>query len=246
MSFGISGCGENDDEPLPVESLSQYIVDSDLPVIRQQLIACALGGQMHFLPEPANSVSIIYYPEGNANSVKYFETGGSDIDIEDFSLYQEMILDDRSLFGGYLRRFIRSANTEVNWCVVTYIKEGNLHISDPILLRLPEVPTEFNSELLEIDQSINLSPEFSWEDGIVEENIIYFHVVTDNNDNLISGTYTTEKQFRFYDLGNVVLNIRDIDPPPTLMSNTGYTFTLMGISDDNWVNLVIEEDFETP
>ena len=52
--------------------------------------------------------------------------------------------------------------------------------------------------------------------------------------NLISGTYTYEPNFTFYDLSNVVLNITDTSSVPLLKENSTYTFTLMGVSEDNW------------
>lgn len=68
-------------------------------------------------------------------------------------------------------------------------------------------------------------------------------MVSDAAGNLISGTYTEQKHFQFYNLSNVVMNIHDVRPPPTLQTNATYTFTLMGVSEDNWVNLMAMKPF---
>jgi len=63
--------------------------------------------------------------------------------------------------------------------------------------------------------------------------------------NLISGTYTYDRAFTVYDLSNVVLNITDTTFVPTLEPNQNYNFTMMGVSEDNWVNLFIRKTFVT-
>tara|TARA_B110000037_G_scaffold188288_1_gene219533 strand:- start:56975 stop:57187 length:213 start_codon:yes stop_codon:yes gene_type:complete len=69
--------------------------------------------------------------------------------------------------------------------------------------------------------------------------------VSDLEGNLISGTYTYEKNFTFYDLTNVVLNIKDVDPALALQPNRTYRITMMAVSQDNWVNLLCEKKFNT-
>ena len=80
---------------------------------------------------------------------------------------------------------------------------------------------------------------------MIDENIIYFQVISDVNGNFISGTYTVEKEFTFYDLSNVVFNITDTTALPVLELDTQYVVTLMGISEDNWVNVYMQKPFST-
>ena len=86
-------------------------------------------------------------------------------------------------------------------------------------------------------------PKFVWEDNAVGDNAIYFQVISDDQNNLISGTYTYDNYFQFYDLENVVLNITTQTPQP-LTLNQEYNFTLMDVSEDNWVNWVVLKTFE--
>lgn len=239
----LTACADKD--AVNPGSLSAYIQNNTFTLVRDQLIACAAGGQTGFLDDPRKPTSIFFYPKGDAHTFKYFEAGSGDIDSNDLSLYAEKSLEEEPLFNGYLRRFIREKNESQIWCIVTFIKDEALHISNPIKIKYPEMPSEFNPSLLTINLNEKLSPEFSWNDGLVDENEIYFHVVSDLNGNLISGTYTYDKNFKFYDLSNVVLNIRDIEPIPAVQLNETYTLTIMGVSLDNWVNLIIEKDFKT-
>lgn len=239
-------CDDEDLPPTPIDILSDYIEqNSSFPLVRDSLIACAAGGQEGFMFNEERPISIFYYPEGNAAEFLYFETESIDLDPDDLSNYRLRTLPDSPIFNGFLRHFSRQAIDQNIWCRVTFIKDDQLFISNAIRLRYNDSPSEFNPTLLELNQDDKLSPIFSWEDGLVAENAIYFHVVSDAENNLLSGTYTFEKQFQFYNLENVVLNIRDVTPAPELMPNADYNFLLMGVSRENWVNLIIEESFDT-
>ena len=238
-------CGKQEMiKDVTAENLSEYITNNpDNRLVRDSLIACALGGEVNFLTNTSFPISILFYPEGNASDFKYFETETIDVNPNDLENYQRKELADSPIFNGYLRRFEREALDRNTWGIVTFKKDGNLHISNPIRLKLNDKPTEYNPSLLSIDQSEKLSPNFIWEDGIIPENVIYFHALLDANGELISGTYTIDRQFQFYNLSNVVLNIRDINPPPSLTPGESYTMVVMGVSVDNWVNLLLEKSF---
>ncbi len=125
--------------------------------------------------------------------------------------------------------------------MVTYETEEKLHISNPIKLKNNTKPTEWS-----VDVTINtenpVMPVFLWEDGLIPENTIYFQVLSSVNGDFISGTYTFDKRFQFYELDNVVLNINN-ELTPVLNVEEQYNFTLMGVSEDNWVNLVVQKSF---
>ncbi|OEJ99820.1 hypothetical protein [Roseivirga misakiensis] len=238
----LTSC-DTDDSP-DTNTLAGYIEASDSDPVNE-LIACALGGESNALASASHPVSILFLPEGNASEFKYFETTGIDVDNTDFSQYNQTTLNDEPLFGGFLRYFEQSATQNERWGIVTFVRNGAVHYSNPIRIKYSEKPTEFNNALLNIDQTDVLSPIFQWEEGRTPENVIYFHVVSDQNGDLISGTYTTERNWQFYDLSNVVLNINDVAPAPMLMSDSNYTYTMLGVSLDNWVNLVLNTSFDT-
>ena len=101
--------------------------------------------------------------------------------------------------------------------------------------------TEWN-DIVDIDASVSLKPKFSWLNGIHLDNTIYFQVISNEENDFISGTYTTDTWFQYYNLDNVVLNINTAIPEDLMLANQ-YNFTLMGVSVDNWVNLVIQKPF---
>lgn len=241
----LFSCGDDQETVLPI-TLADYIAEnSTFPLIRDSLIACAAGGQENFMVNEERPISIFYYPAGNATDFKYFETASIEVNPDDLSEYQIKTLPDAPILNGYLRHFSHAAIEENIWCRVSFIKEERLHISNAIRLKYNDLPSEFNPELVEIDQAENLSPIFNWQDGRIAENAIYFQVISDADNNLLSGTYTFERQFQFYNLDNVVLNIRDINPVPALLPDEDYNFLLMAVSSDNWVNLIIEKSFDT-
>tara|TARA_R110002073_G_scaffold89852_6_gene212497 strand:+ start:17857 stop:18594 length:738 start_codon:yes stop_codon:yes gene_type:complete len=200
-----------------------------------EVIACAAS------KENDNSTSYIYYyPIPGATNIQYFETDSVDLISDNYNNYYEVKLPEENVFGGYLKRFVRSGDEEV-YCIVTFQVDGKFHKSNPIRLKNRTKPTEYSSTVA-IDQTQSLMPLFSWEDGQFLDTAIYFQVLSDANNDFISGTYTTEKSFQYYKLSNVVLDINRT-VPQDLILNQQYNFSMLAVSLDNWVNLVIETPF---
>ena len=95
-------------------------------------------------------------------------------------------------------------------------------------------PTLWNDEVVIVETPPNM-PVFRWEDNAVGDNAIYFQVISDSQNNLLSGTYTYENLFQYYNTDNVVLNVTT-QTPPDLVPKASYNFTLVDVSSDNWVN----------
>jgi len=127
---------------------------------------------------------------------------------------------------------IASANEK--WVIISFDEDGKRHLSNPIRLKQNTKPTEYLPQNIIVDSSTAM-PNFTWQDGTYDDTKIYFQVVSDANNNLLAGTYTFEKNFQYYKLDNVVLNITKGDPL-TLESGDSYGFTLLAVSEDNWVN----------
>lgn len=228
-------CSEEEKTSVDFENLQEYITENNKDLELGSVIACAAS------EENNDSVSFIfYYPEETATNIQYFETENTSVDKDNFDLYTRIDLETEDVFNGYLERFIRNGDAET-WCIVTYETEEVLHVSNPIRLKNNSKPTEWSSTVV-INNETSLMPIFSWEDGLISENAIYFQVLSSVNGDFISGTYTFDKWFQFYELDNVVLNINN-ERTPVLNLEEQYNFTLMGVSEDNWVNLVVQKSF---
>lgn len=216
------------------QNLQEYInINSGL--IADEVIACAASDEFD------NTISyLFYYPIAGATEIQYFETESTTVNEKDFSFYKRRDLPKEGVFNGYLERYVRKDVNEV-WSIVTYKTNGKLHKSNPIRLKHQTKPTEWTHHVA-IDFTQNTSPKFSWQDGIYKENAIYFQVISAINNDLLSGTYTYDKWFQYYLLDNVVLNVTT-EKPQVLKVGSEYNFTLMGVSLDNWVNLVIVKRF---
>lgn len=237
--FSVSCISET---PKDENILSEYIELNDSLQLAD-LVACA-GGRMNGLLGSASfPTDVFFYPIPGATDFRYFEA--EDIaDSLNFNKYTFKELEDEPLFNGYLWKFNNTDFEGERVGIVTYRSQGLLHVCKYISLKTNVKPTERNADLVQINEN-GLTPEFTWEDGEIKENVIYFQIISDKNNNLISGTYTTDKQFTFYDTSNVVFNITDPSTQPILEEATEYDFTLMGVSEDNWVNLLIEKSFWT-
>lgn len=228
----LSACAT---EEVKYSNLQEYLTMSTVSDL-EDVIACAASKK-----EDSDTVFVFYYPVPDATNVKYFETVDASVVKSDFSKYHEISLPKEKVFNGYLERFVKES-AEETWCIVTYEFAGELRTSQPILLKNKTKPSEWVEEV-EIDLNEKTNPKFSWEDGIYKENTIYFQVIANEKNDLLSGTYTKDKWFQYYKLENVVLNVTR-NAPPQLMLNNSYNFTMMGVSIDNWVNLVVQKDFQ--
>lgn len=218
-------------------SLASFLADTRLSIQDSSVIACAAG--------ISDSVNVYYYPAPGFSDYRIWMLDDPSGDSSDFSFYSEVEYPVGQLFNGYLEYFLLEDFQSETWITVTGESNTQLVVAQPIRIKQKSFPTEVNPELLTIDQSERLMPCFSWKDGSHPGTVIYFHVVSDSQSDLLSGTYTFERQWQFYDLSNVVLNIRDVTPPPELIQQSIYGFSLMGVSEDNWVNMFIQTNFTT-
>jgi hypothetical protein len=221
-------------------NLEEYLAENSTKTIE---IATAFAASKK---DSKSLTYIYYYPLVGASAMRYYETDGtsSTIDKDDFSNYRRKSLTDEAIYSGKLRRYSRT-ETEESWCIVTYIIGDVLYKSEPIKIKIDESPTEWLTETddkITIDSSERLKPKFDWKDGTSDENVEYFQVFTDSESDFLSGTFTTDKSFKYYDLSNTTSNI-NTETPPELIFDDEYNFTVMGISADNWVNLIIQESF---
>lgn len=215
----------------------EFTLDNTLvskEVVLDNVIACAA------LNENNDLISVFLFPRPGVTNIQYFETENSTVDKNDFTNYTSLDFPLIDVFNGFLKKF-EITSSEEKWVIVSFDEGGKTHLSNPIRLKQLTKPTEYLPQNVSIDASSNM-PVFSWVDGQYDDTKIYFEVLTDSDNNFLSGTYTSEKTFQYYKLDNVVLNITK-GTPPTLMNNTAYNFSMLAVSEDNWVNLFTEVEF---
>ena len=170
----------------------------------------------------------------------YYEADSLNIDENDFTNYKRIVLAETAVFAQKLSRFSQ-LNSEEFWCVVTYLTHGKMHKSNPIRLKNETKPTNWTNEVT-IEYPTTLKPKFTWSDFDITDNEFYFQVISDRDDDSISGTYSYDHFFQYYNTTNIVLNINTATPKDLVVDDT-YNFTLMAVSADNWVNLRIQKSF---
>lgn len=240
LILALAGCAK-EPEVVVLSDLEDYIrVQTDE---RDILIACATGESEHRIGTPVFPVQVFFYPIEGAADYRLFVSGDTNINENDYSQYSEVQYQVDSVFAGKLRRF-NCPDMEGKWAIVTYNSPGKYHVSDPIKIKHSYSSTYYIDSLVNINEN-GVNPEFNWATENEPNNIIYFEVVTDTNNVVVSATYTYDKFWTFYDLSNVVLNVHDVTPTPTLLPNNTYNFTLMGVSEDNWVHTVAMKQFQT-
>lgn len=231
--LSLSCSSDDNREEEVIRTLADLVATYDVEV--DNVIACASGS------ENDNEIIAYVYPRPGATELRYFETADAQVDKNDYSKYVPVALTVQDVFNGFLKKFTRHTSVE-KWVIISFRESGKIHLSNPILLKHKSQNT-LTGDNIAVDQTISGSPIFNWEAIESQEDAIYFQVVSDANNNLISGTYTFDTTFQFYNLDNVVLNITD-GTPSNLIPDQLYHFTLMAVSEDNWVNyLELENPF---
>ena len=227
----LSCSNDNDDDALI--SLASYLEGRIFET--GAVIACAASDN------DTKDILTFYYPEEGASNIRYYETAHTQVDNSSFSNYTQILLQSEPFFNGYLGKFTQTASAE-KWIIVTFELDGEVKISNPIRSKQISKPTVWN-DAVSINQSQIGMPDFLWEDNAYGDNAIYFQVISDAQNNLLSGTYTYENHFQYYNTSNVVLNVTTQTPPALVLGNE-YNFTLMDVSEDNWVNWVVLKTYK--
>lgn len=234
---------KGDDQEMSAATLQSIINENANLTPFNELVACAAGGQEGFLEDDNFPLSMFFYPELNASSFKYYETESSSANPNDLSLFVEKERAHEPLFNGFLRRFYLPEPEKDTWARVSFIANDTLWYCKPVRIKYFEKPTQYAPELCQIDLNNAVEPIFTWQDGIADDNFIYFQVISDDNNNALSGTYTNDLSFQYYYLDNVVFNVTRPGQVQPLQVDSTYNFTLMGVSNDNWVNLIMDKNF---
>jgi len=230
--FFILSCTPSSKEDTAL-SLAALVANQTIEI--DAVIACASGSVND------NEVVVYVYPRPESLQIKYFETQSTSVNKNDYANYTQIELPEEDFFNGYLKSFRRFTEEE-RWVIITFMENGVLHLSNPIRLKHKTQNTLFTDSVL-ISNSQENMPVFNWKELINPLDAIYFQVVSDNQNELLSGTYTFDTYFKYYNLDNVVLNITEETPPP-LFQGQIYCFTMMGVSEDNWVNTFLKTSFQ--
>jgi len=243
VGIGLIGC-DNDDTASSIANLQDYLTtqQANMPA-SVGLVACAAGNlSLDDLP-----LTVFYRTKtGGISDLRYFESASVDIDPLDYNNYEEVSIENQSLFNGFMGKFELPEPQTEKWSIVTYVANDTLWYCEPIKMESLTKPTAMPSGLITVNMDTPLNPIFYWTDEADTENVIYYQLIVDPNTNeAISGTYTTDLQWQFYDLSNVVFNVTEPGTEPELVPNQIYKMIMMGVSEDNWVNLFGEFEFIT-
>ena len=237
LFFAIVSCQSDDTaESIDVGNtvkLSDMIVNRTIET--GAVISCAASDATN-----TDVVNVYYYLEEGATNVRFFETNTTNVDKDDYTTYNELIINSTTLFDGFIYQFSRTFAQE-QWVIIAFELDGEAKLSNPIRTKNITKPTVWTDEVV-INQETSKMPKFTWEHNANGDNAIYFQVVSTVDNGLLSGTYTYENEFQYYDTSNVVLNISE-ENPSGLTIDSSYKFTLMDVSEDNWVNTVIQDIF---
>ncbi len=242
FSFILFQSCKDDEDTVTLKSDLENYIKTYSSYEKTFLIACAAGNNTSFMGSSETPISIFYYKVDGFSNVELFQSLSTN--PKDYNAYKKLSLTNESLFNGRMGRFLSPPDTSSKWVIVTYTSNNNkIHISDPIQIKAATSPTVDINSTLEVTPN-GLTPSFNWQNDNVDGNVIYFSLISDTKNNFISGTYTKIKNWKFYDLTNVTLNVTPTTNP-ALMANEKYDYTHMGVDSENWVRSFGSKPFST-
>lgn len=236
------------DDPVDAErTLREYIKDEGDPIIQlDTILAFATELVPRFMENTRHPMSVFFYPPENSTDFRYFETNRMTSNTNDLSTFYEKEFQLRPEFNGYLMRFLHDGIQFPRWGRISCKKDGQIHISPIIAINNMSDSTIHFPEPVFIDFSVPVEPRFSWFNDTVSGTSLYFQLISDESNDLISGTFTYDRYFHFYYLSNVIKNIRPVVPHPELSPGQAYTFTLMRLNQIQWVRFITDTTFQIP
>lgn len=228
----VTSCS-SDEEMITSIILSDYLETKNS--IPDDVIACAASSKNK------ETIFVYFFPETNTSEYRLYLLPNSEIKKTEFDKYELQSKDSEIAVANTIRAFELENSQEEVWAIVSFEKENEIHYSNPINLKHKTSATIYDSDVM-VDTS---DIEFTWKNtlGVDEtENAIYFEIINDENNDLISGTYTYENNYTYLDNSNVVLTITP-ENMQQLETNTNYSFIVMGVSEDNWVNFISDVNF---
>ena len=240
----ISACSDSTGNGDSTDKHSlQYFVSSLKELKQDTAFAWAIGGQKNYLEDSTYPYSVIFHQILGSWNFQYFETKSTNDNPEDLKLYFKKEYDVWIMFDGNLRRFRHPGVQNDVWGRVAFRTNSSIYLSKAIRIKGKDKPTLFMDSVVQIDMNNPMEPYFSWLDDRGTPNSIYFEALATDLNYLVSATITRERYFKFYDLANVIYNLRDVLPPPTLSYGFVHNFILIGIDKDNWGYFISERTF---
>lgn len=216
----------------PVQSDLEQFITENQGRSEDFLIACAAGNMEEFMGDAERPISIFFYNVDGASTASLY-VKSEEGKPEEYCYYSKVDMFPESMLNGRMGRFPVSKDFTDKWVIVTYTTGTTYHVSDPILLRADTHPTiDISNKIVAMGDS--LQPEFNWHADPIKGNVIYFSLISNSANDFVSGVYTEDKMWDFYDLTNVVLNVTPT-MNPTLNSQDSYVYTNMGVGQNNWV-----------
>ncbi|MBN4072800.1 hypothetical protein JYT74_02040 [Crocinitomix catalasitica] len=223
------------------DKLDETIAESNLS--NQTLLAMGAGAEFGYEGDSKHPIYIYFHHVGGATDYRFFETKDLSAASMDYSNYKEVKKAETSgLFNGFIFQ-LKLKEEHDRWGIMTYTIGDSLRISDPIKLQAIDRPTQSSVLWLEVDED-SITPVFSWQDSGWGESTDYFVLISDENGDAVCAGITNQKVWIFYDEAALDPNLIS-SPMPVLVGAKNYSFTVYGMSSDNWMNTNITKSFST-
>ncbi|WP_111682239.1 hypothetical protein [Winogradskyella tangerina] len=234
--IAITSCVKNESVPIVFQNNTFLPEDLENNLYQTDAIFTFAGNDL------ANSdhTNIYAVIEEGASDIKFYETDTPNINEQDLYRYLLMEIQPTLISDAKIKTF-RHTFLRDEWIIMTYKIEDKIKLSSPIRINNLFRQTDYIEDIV-IDQGMSGSANFEWSVQSAENNAFFFEIMKDQNDAVLSLTFTNDSHFQYFDLTNVTLNLSQ-NVPPNLVQDENYEFTVLDIGLDNWINTVHSRAF---
>jgi len=221
---------------LKILNLDTFYHENKKPI--GELLACGCLEEKSGVP----IFTTIFYPKtSTVTQYKLFVTDSLYENKNDLINYKEVFIEVDKMFNGKLLRIDQELPETSIYAKVIEVGIDSLYISDAIKINSPVLNTEKNSSFVKID-SLNGQIKFEWDNSYLKESKAFLTIVSNENQDIRSCSYTTTNQFELDNLINTDRVIYSLDT--SVQINNQGNLLWMSVNEDNWITRVAKVPFK--
>lgn len=156
--------------------------------------------------------------------------------------FEKLSTKPMPLMGGAAYIFITDNFDQRRWYIVRCEGNDRTQEADPVLSKIDQGPSGFEMQFVETDNE--LPTTFDWQEAPNDDHWIHFLVVSQNN-NLLSGIYTSHTKWLYGQFGDLPYYIHDPMKTQPLKANEEYDIMYHAVDNEGWVSMSCMRKFNT-
>ena len=183
----------------------------------------------------------IFYPKNTTATHKLFVTDSLYENKNDLINYKEVPIQIEHMFKGKLLKIDQELPKTSIYAKVVELGVDSLYISDAIKVNAPVLNTEKSASFIKTETTKG-KVKFNWDNDYLSESKAFLTIISNENQDIRSCSYTTKNHFQLDDLTNVDRVMYPLDT--NVQINNQGSLLWMSVNEDNWITRVAKIPFK--